>query len=127
MLRRISAIDFLKAYQLFMAACCCKKVAFTFSNKTIFDAFAGRHCLNIVDYGLGYGFQWLGLLRGLAARQGGPPEVKITGIDLPQPGFRPAYQIEETGRRLSNCAHEFGMPFTFRGIAAKRETALLST
>ncbi|WVZ48763.1 hypothetical protein U9M48_000177 [Paspalum notatum var. saurae] len=122
MVRRTSAVDFLKAYQLFMAACCCKKVAFAFSNKTIHDAVAGRRRLHIVDYGLGYGFQWPGLLRGLAARDGGPPDVRITGIDLPQPGFRPAHQIHETGRRLSRCAREFGVPFRFRGIAAKRET-----
>ncbi|PVH34641.1 hypothetical protein PAHAL_8G266200 [Panicum hallii] len=122
MVRPTSVVDFLKAYQLFMAACCCKKVAFTFSNKTIFDAVAGRRRLHIVDYGINYGFQWPGLLRGLAAMQGGPPEVRITGIDLPQPGFRPAYQIEETGRRLTNCARELGVPFKFRGIAAKRET-----
>jgi hypothetical protein len=122
MLQPTSAVDFLKAYRLYMAACCCKKVAFAFSNKTIFDAVAGRRRLHIVDYGIGYGFQWPGLLRGLAARHGGAPEVRITGIDLPQPGFRPAHHVEETGRRLSSCAREFGVPFRFRGIAAKRET-----
>uniref|UniRef100_A0A0A9E778 Uncharacterized protein n=1 Tax=Arundo donax TaxID=35708 RepID=A0A0A9E778_ARUDO len=122
MLRRTSVVDFLKGYKLFMAACCCKKVAFTFSNKTICDAVAGRRRLHIVDYGLNYGFQWPGLLRGLATREGGPPVVRITGIDLPQPGFRPAYQIKETGLRLSKCAREIGVPFKFRGIAAKRES-----
>ncbi|CAL4985786.1 unnamed protein product [Urochloa decumbens] len=123
MVRPTSTADFLRAYQLFMAACCCKKVAFAFSNKTIFDAVVGRRRLHIVDYGIGYGFQWPGLLRGLAARHGGPPEVRITGIDLPQPGFRPAFHIDETGRRLAACARELGVPFTFRGIAApKRET-----
>jgi hypothetical protein len=39
----------------------------------------------MVDYGLGYGFQWSGLLRVLAAREGSPPKlVMITGMDLPQ-------------------------------------------
>ncbi|CAO2150328.1 unnamed protein product [Urochloa humidicola] len=123
MVRPTSTADFLKAYQLFMAACCCKKVAFAFSNKTIFDAVSGRKRLHIVDYGIGYGFQWPGLLRGLAARHGGPPEVRITGIDLPQPGFRPARHIEDTGRRLADCARHLGVPFTFRAIAApKKET-----
>ncbi|OQU84113.1 scarecrow-like protein 9 [Sorghum bicolor] len=130
MLRRTSVADFLRAYRLYMAACCCKKVAFTFSNKTIHDAVAvaggassrRRRRLHIVDYGLGYGFQWPGLLRSLAVMEGGPPElVRITGIDLPQPGFRPARQIEDTGRRLSDCARQLGVPFAFRGIAAKRE------
>ncbi|CAO1940237.1 unnamed protein product [Urochloa humidicola] len=123
MVRPTSTADFLRAYQLFMAACCCKKVAFAFSNKTIFDAVSGRRRLHIVDYGIGYGFQWPGLLRGLAGRPGGPPEVRITGIDLPQPGFRPAHHIDETGRRLATCARELGVPFAFRGIAApRRET-----
>jgi hypothetical protein len=39
----------------------------------------------MVDYGLGYGFQWSGLLRVLAKREGSPPElVMITGMDLLQ-------------------------------------------
>nr|XP_051180463.1 scarecrow-like protein 33 [Lolium perenne] len=122
MVRRTSVADFLKANQLYMAACCCKKVAFIFANKTICNAVAGRRRLHIVDYGLNQGFQWPGLLRVLAAREGGPPEVRITGIDLPQPGFRGSYHIEEVGRRLSNFARVFGVPFKFHGIAAKLET-----
>uniref|UniRef100_A0ACD6AM32 Uncharacterized protein n=1 Tax=Avena sativa TaxID=4498 RepID=A0ACD6AM32_AVESA len=122
MARRTSVADFLKANQLLMAACCCKKVAFIFANRTICNAVAGRRRLHIVDYGLNQGFQWPGLLRVLAAREGGPPEVRITGIDLPQPGFRGSYHIEEAGRRLSNFARVFGVPFKFHGIAAKLET-----
>ncbi|KAJ6408946.1 hypothetical protein OIU84_008612 [Salix udensis] len=36
----------------------------------------------------------------LSERPGGPPKLRITGIELPQPGFRPAERVEETGRRL---------------------------
>ncbi|KAF0896935.1 hypothetical protein E2562_030784 [Oryza meyeriana var. granulata] len=122
MAKRTSAVDFLKAYKLFTAACCVKKVNFIFSNKTIYNAVAGRRKLHIVDYGVHYGFQWPGLFKLLAAREGGPPEVRMTGIDLPQPGFRPADQINETGRRLSNCACQFGVPFKFHAIAARWET-----
>ncbi|XBH84454.1 hypothetical protein VPH35_072625 [Triticum aestivum] len=122
LLSRISVADFLKANQLYMAACCCKKVAYIFADKTICNAVAGKRRLHIVDYGLNQGLQWPGLLRMLAAREGGPPEVRITGIDLPQPGFHGAYHIEETGRRLRNFARVFGVPFKFRGIPAKRET-----
>jgi hypothetical protein len=39
----------------------------------------------MVDYSLGYGFQWSGLPRVLDASEGSPPElVMITGMDLPQ-------------------------------------------
>ncbi|CAD6255535.1 unnamed protein product [Miscanthus lutarioriparius] len=91
MLRRTSVADFLRAYRLYMAACCCKKVAFTFSNKTIHDAVAvasgTRRRLHIVDYDLGYGFRWPVLASARRTRSRTPPRV----------------------------------PFEFRGIAAKRE------
>ncbi|KAF7094425.1 hypothetical protein CFC21_096735 [Triticum aestivum] len=120
--KRTSVVEFLKAYKLFMAACCFKKANFGFANKTILNAVAGKRRLHIVDFGVQYGLQWPGLMRWLAQRDGGPPEVRITGIDLPQPGFRPARQVEETGRRLSSCARELGVPFKFHGVAAKWDT-----
>nr|CAB3492304.1 unnamed protein product [Digitaria exilis] len=120
--KRTSLVDYLKAYRMFMAASSLKKAYVMFCNTTILNTVAGRSKLHIVVYGVQYGLQWPGLLHYLALRDGGPPEVRFTGIDLPQPGFRPAYQIEETGRRLSNCALEFGVPFKFQAIAAKWET-----
>ncbi|XP_047091357.1 scarecrow-like protein 34 isoform X2 [Lolium rigidum] len=117
-----SVVDYLKAYKLYMAACSFKKINTVFVGKTIMDAMEGKSRLHIVDYNVQYGFQWPGFFRWISIREGGPPEVRITGIDLPQPGFRPAFQIEETGRRLSNVAREFGIPFKFHGIVAKLET-----
>ncbi|XP_062197627.1 scarecrow-like protein 34 [Phragmites australis] len=121
MAKRTSVVHFLKAYKLLMAASCFVKVKFVFSNKTICHAAAGRSKLHVVDYGVQHGFQWPGLLHLLANREGGPPEVRFTAIDVPQPGFRPAHQIDETGHRLSNCARQFRVPFKFHGIAAKWE------
>ncbi|XP_062205489.1 scarecrow-like protein 33 [Phragmites australis] len=117
--KRTSVMEFLKAY---LAACCFKMTAYRFSNMTISKVIAGRKKVHIVDYGISYGFQWPRLLEFFATREGGPPEVRITGIDLPQPGFRPAARIEETGRRLSNCARQVGVPFKFHSIAAELDT-----
>jgi hypothetical protein len=111
----------LKAMQFFMASCCFLPVNILFSNKSIYKAAAGRKKLHIVHYGLDHGLQWATLLRWLARREGGPPEVRLTGIDVPQPGFRPARLIEEAGRRLTAYAHQLGVPFRFCGIAAKSE------
>ncbi|KAL6907970.1 hypothetical protein ACP4OV_002140 [Aristida adscensionis] len=122
---RTSVVEFLKAYQLFMTTCCFRKVAFAFANKTIFDVATGRDKLHIVDYGLHSGFQWPELLRLLRDRGGGPPEVRITSIDLPQPGFRPANHMSELGLRLSKCAFEFGVPFKFRAVVAQWETVCI--
>ncbi|CAD6255527.1 unnamed protein product [Miscanthus lutarioriparius] len=122
MAERISVVEYLKAYWLYLAACCFKMTAFRFSNTTILKAIAGRKKVHIVDYGVDYGVQWPTLLYRLAALEGGPPEVRITGIDLPQPGFRPAVRIEETGRRLSSYARQLGVPFKFHGITVRWDT-----
>ncbi|TVU23268.1 hypothetical protein EJB05_25623, partial [Eragrostis curvula] len=121
-MNRTSVVEFLEAYKLFMSTCCFRMVAFAFANKTIFGAAMGRSKLHIVDYGLHYGFQWPELLRLLGARDGGPPQVRITSIDLPQPGFRPANHMAEMRHRLSNCAREFGVPFKFQAVLAPWET-----
>nr|CAB3490634.1 unnamed protein product [Digitaria exilis] len=104
--RRVSAVEFHKAYQLYMAVCCFQMMAFKFSNITICKAIAGRKKVHIVDYG-------------------GAPEVRITGIDFPRPGFRPAARVEQTGRRLSNFARQCGIPFKFSSIVAKWETIVV--
>ncbi|KAM0836409.1 hypothetical protein ACQ4PT_062350 [Festuca glaucescens] len=119
--KRTSVVELIKGYHLYMAACCFLKVALLFSNRTIYNTVAGRRKLHIVHYGINTGFQWAELLRMLADREDGLPEVRITGINYPQPGFHPAEQIEEAGRRLSNCASKFGLPFKFRAIASKPE------
>ncbi|KAL6654490.1 hypothetical protein ACP70R_007955 [Stipagrostis hirtigluma subsp. patula] len=119
--KRASVAGVLKAYHLYMASCCFLPVQFIFSNETICNAIAGRKKLHVVHYGLGYGFQWPDLLQCLAHREGGPPEVRLTAIDTPQPGFHPARIIEETGRRLRDCARQLNVPFKFRGIAMRSE------
>ncbi|VFQ80384.1 unnamed protein product [Cuscuta campestris] len=56
---------------------------------------------------------------------GGPPRLRMTGIDFPQPGFRPAERVQETGRRLADYAKRFNVPFEFNAIAQKWETLKL--
>jgi hypothetical protein len=49
MAERISAMEYLKAYWLYLAACCFKMTAFRFSNMTILKAIAGWKKVHIVD------------------------------------------------------------------------------
>ncbi|XP_010256895.1 PREDICTED: scarecrow-like protein 9 [Nelumbo nucifera] len=120
--KRTSAADTLKAYHLYLSACPFKKLSNFFSNRTILNLAEKATRLHIIDFGILYGFQWPCLIHQLSKRPGGPPKLIFTGIDLPQPGFRPAERVEETGRRLTNYAESFGVPFEYNAIAQKWET-----
>ncbi|CAO2198647.1 unnamed protein product [Urochloa humidicola] len=123
-----SVVEYFEAYHLYLTACCFETMAYKFSGMTICNAVAGRKKkrVHIVDYGVGYGFQWPSVLAYMATWEGGPPEVRITGVDLPRPGFRPAARVEETGRRLGRFARELGVPFHFRAIVAEWDTVRIS-
>jgi hypothetical protein len=117
-----SGADILKAYHLYLATCPFRKITNFFSNKTIMKVAEKASKVHIIDFGIYYGFQWPVLIQRLSSRLGGPPQLRITGIDFPHPGFRPAERVEETGRRLANYAETFGVPFQFNAIAKKWDT-----
>ncbi|CAI0539830.1 unnamed protein product [Linum tenue] len=116
---RISAADILKAYKTHLQACPFKKLSILFANKTIYHAAEHAATLHIVDFGIMFGFQWPILIQFLAMRPGGPPKLRITGIELPQRGFRPSERNEETGRRLAKYCERFGVPFEYHPIASQ--------
>ncbi|XP_068668674.1 scarecrow-like protein 9 [Aristolochia californica] len=121
-MKRTTAADLLKAFHLYLIACPFKKLSHFFSNQTIMDAAENHSRLHIVDFGIYFGFQWPCLMQRLSNRQGGPPKLRITAIDYPLPGFRPADRVEETGRRLADYALSFNIPFEYIPIACKWET-----
>ncbi|KAJ6747083.1 hypothetical protein OIU74_029536 [Salix koriyanagi] len=100
--KRTSAADLLKAYRLYLAACPFRKVFNFVSNKTIRYAAGNSMRLHVIDFGILYGFQWPTFIHRLSCRPGGPPKLRMTGIEFPQPGFRPAERVEETGASLSS-------------------------
>ncbi|KAI3915605.1 hypothetical protein MKX01_015430 [Papaver californicum] len=120
-----SVTEMLKAYQLFMVALPFLKISNFFANQTIGNLAENATTLHIIDFGILYGFQWPCLIRRLSKRKGGPPKLRITGIELPLPGLRPAERVDETGRRLRDYAKELNVPFKYHGIAQKWETIQL--
>ncbi|XP_054814016.1 scarecrow-like protein 33 [Prosopis cineraria] len=117
--KRISAANILRAYSVLISVCPFRKFAYFFANKMIMKAAEKAETLHIVDFGIQYGFQWPILIKFLSQRAGGPPKLRITGIELPRAGFRPAELIEETGRRLSNYCERFNVPFEYTAIASQ--------
>lgn len=122
---RISARDVLKGYQVYIQACPFKKLTNFYANRTICKLSRRSSRLHIIDFGILYGFQWPCLIQILSMAPGGPPKLRITGIELPQPGLRPAERIEETGRRLKKYCERFNVPFEYTAIAKKWDTVQL--
>ncbi|XP_020214944.1 scarecrow-like protein 31 isoform X2 [Cajanus cajan] len=116
---RITAAEFLKAYQVFLSASPFKKFTYFFANKMIMKAAAKAEIVHVIDFGILHGFQWPILIKFLSNREGGPPNLRITGIEFPQPGFRPTERIEETGRRLANYCKRYNVPFEYNVIASR--------
>nr|XP_011461311.1 PREDICTED: scarecrow-like protein 33 isoform X1 [Fragaria vesca subsp. vesca]XP_011461312.1 PREDICTED: scarecrow-like protein 33 isoform X1 [Fragaria vesca subsp. vesca] len=119
---QISTVEILKSYQMYVTSTPLKTVPIFFANMTIMKLARKATSLHIIDFGTSYGFQWPSLIQCLSERYGGPPNLRITTIELPQPGFRPTERIEETGRRLAKYCDRFSVPFEFHVIAQKWET-----
>ncbi|XP_050237281.1 scarecrow-like protein 33 [Mercurialis annua] len=117
--KRTTAADILNAYRTHLHCCPFKKLSIIFANKMILHAAEKSKTLHIIDFGVLYGFQWPILIQYLSMREGGPPKLRITGIELPQRGFRPTERIEETGRRLARYCERFHVPFEYNPIAAQ--------
>ncbi|KAI5413456.1 scarecrow-like protein 30 [Lathyrus oleraceus] len=120
-----TAGDMLKAYKLFFTASPLQRMTNVLLTETIFSIVESEPSVHIIDFGICYGFQWPCLIKKLSTMPGGPAKLRITGIELPQPGFRPAEWVEETGRRLENYCKKFNVPFEYNCIAQKWETIRL--
>ncbi|KAG4967236.1 hypothetical protein AAZX31_12G059300 [Glycine max] len=120
-----SAADMLKAYRVYISASPFLRMSNFLANRTILKLAQNESSLHIIDFGISYGFQWPCLIQRLSERPGGPPKLLMTGIDLPQPGFRPAERVEETGRWLEKYCKRFGVPFEYNCLAQKWETIRL--
>ncbi|XP_076932789.1 scarecrow-like protein 9 [Bidens hawaiensis] len=119
--KKTCAADYIKAYHLYMASSPFRKISNFASNRTIMDKAENATKVHIIDFGILYGFQWPTFIQRISSRKGGPPRVRITGIEFPQPGFRPAQRIDETGRRLEAYAELFKVPFEYHSIAKRWE------
>ncbi|KAI4334539.1 hypothetical protein L6164_019220 [Bauhinia variegata] len=118
--KRTSGADMVKAYQMHISACPFEKLAIVFANRTIASASKQAETLHIIDFGIRYGFKWPALIHRLSRRAGGSPKLRITGIELPQPGFRAGEGVQETGRRLALYCERFKVPFEYNAIVAQK-------
>ena len=125
LVNRSTVSEMLKAYVVYVSAVPFRKVSNFTTNRSIGKLAEKATRVHIIDFGISYGFQWPCFIQRQSFRPGGPPKIRITGIEFPQPGFRPAERIEETGRRLKRVAEACNVPFEYHAIAQKWETIQL--
>ncbi|KAF4368728.1 hypothetical protein CsatB_029853 [Cannabis sativa] len=118
---KLPADILLKTYHTYISANPYKKISIIFANQMIFKAAEKATKLHIIDFGILYGYQWPVFIQSLSRRPGGPPKLRITGIEFPQHGFRPEKMVEETGSVLAKYCERFGVPFEYNGIAKQWE------
>ncbi|GMN24129.1 hypothetical protein TIFTF001_000432 [Ficus carica] len=118
----MSSADILRGHRVYITACPFLRMSFCLANRTIRKLAQNAKRIHIIDFGIQYGFQWPGLIQRLSRTPGGPPKLRITGVELPQPGFRPFERVVETKRRLEKYCKRFGVPSEFNVIAQKWET-----
>ncbi|XP_047338106.1 scarecrow-like protein 11 [Impatiens glandulifera] len=117
----------IKALELFLSKFPTVVTSYLFASDMIISLNDNKSTsIHILHFGIVHGLQWLPFIQTLSGRVGGPPKLRITGIDIPQSGFRPAARVEETGRRLASYCERFGVPFEYNAIAAKWETLSVS-
>lgn len=110
----------LRAYHTYVAVCPFLKLSHFFANEATLSIARDADCLHIIDFNILYGFQWPCFLKALAERAGGPPALRLTGVDVVRPG-KPGNastreRLADTGRRLEEYALAYGIPFKYRGV-----------
>uniref|UniRef100_A0A6N2LHN5 Uncharacterized protein n=1 Tax=Salix viminalis TaxID=40686 RepID=A0A6N2LHN5_SALVM len=109
----------LKASRRFISASPFMVMSNFFSTQTIMDLSENAARLHIIHFGILYGFPWPSLIQHLSARPGGPPVLRVTGVEFPQTGCRSAETIEEIGPYLASYCEKFNVPFEYNAISQK--------
>lgn len=107
--------EILKIYQILYQACPYVKFAHFTANQAIFEAFESEMRVHVIDLDILQGYQWPAFMQALAARPGGAPFLRITGV-----GSSPE-SVMETGRCLTELAQSLHIPFEFHPVGEELE------
>ncbi|TKY72247.1 Scarecrow protein 13 [Spatholobus suberectus] len=93
------------------------KFAYISANVVIGEAMLNESRIHIIDFQIAQGTQWLLLIQALACRAGGPPFIRVTGVDDSQSRHARGGELHIVGKRLSDYAKSCGVPFEFHSAA----------
>ncbi|XP_009626207.1 scarecrow-like protein 21 [Nicotiana tomentosiformis] len=113
-----TSVELMSYMHLLYEICPYFKFGYLSANGAIVDAVKEENTIHIIDFQIAQGSQWITLIHALAARPGGPPRIRITGIDDSTSAYARGGGIEIVGRRLSSIAASCNVPFEFHSVAA---------
>lgn len=93
-----------------------------FVNRKILDVARDATIVHIMEFEL-TGTEYPSLFKALAARPGGPPQVRLIGGNVPNSSWVSKQNevvlniLEQIGRQLAICAAAYGVPFHFTAWA----------
>ncbi|KAF7067917.1 hypothetical protein CFC21_073734, partial [Triticum aestivum] len=94
------------------------KFGYMSANGAIAEAIKGENFVHIIDFQIAQGSQWITIIQALAARPGGPPFLRITGIDDSNSAYARGGGLDMVGTRLHSVSASCGLPFEFNAIHA---------
>ncbi|XP_009792736.1 scarecrow-like protein 13 [Nicotiana tabacum] len=109
--------DLLSYMQVLYHICPYYKFAYMSANVVIGEAMRNENTIHIIDFQIAQGSQWMFLLHDLARRPGGPPYVRVTGVDDSQSAHARGGGLKLVGERLAKVAESCGVSFEFHGAA----------
>uniref|UniRef100_A0A7C9DWK3 Uncharacterized protein n=1 Tax=Opuntia streptacantha TaxID=393608 RepID=A0A7C9DWK3_OPUST len=113
-----ASADLLSYMHILFEVCPYIKFGYMSANGAIAEAMKDEKRVHIVDFQIGQGSQWVTLIQAFAARPGGPPHIRITGIDDSYSAHARGGGLNIVGRRLSRLAQSFKVPFEFNAVDA---------
>lgn len=93
------------------------KFAYQSANVVIGEAIKYESRIHIIDFQIAQGSQWVTLIQALAGRVGGPPLIRITGVDDSQSAHARGGGLSIVGQRLAKVAESCGVLFEFHSAA----------
>ncbi|KAD3067169.1 hypothetical protein R6Q59_018737 [Mikania micrantha] len=101
---------------LLYEACPYFKFGYLSANGAIAEATKNEDHIHIIDFQIAQGGQWVTLIQALAARPGGPPSLRISGIDDSRNAFARGGGLNIVGERLAKLAESCKVPFEFHPL-----------
>ncbi|KAI3818903.1 hypothetical protein L1987_12724 [Smallanthus sonchifolius] len=93
------------------------KFAYTSANVVIKEAMQYETQVHVIDFLIAQGSQWVQLIEDLAKRPGGPPKLRVTGVDDGDSSYARGGGLHLVGERLAKVAEAHGVPFEFHAAA----------